>query len=254
MSDDLILDQFSRLLDSLPAGEGTDPWPALAASGFLDLLRDAESGGAGLSLAEFFPLVFETGRRAQAPRVVETMVARLVDAGSMDVADLEAALAAGGLAVAQAKALAAAVAAALMAGAVDRLQEMTIDYASTRKQFGREIAKFQAIQHQIAVMAEEVMAARMAAQLAFEGPPLEMSPRRAAMAKLRCGQAAQSVGAIAHAVHGAIGVSREHGLHHYTRALQQRRLAHGGESYWARELGRWALGASDDVTTLVRTL
>jgi len=110
------------------------------------------------------------------------------------------------------------------------------------------------VQHQIAVMAEEVMAARMAAQRALQGPPLELSPRLAAAAKLRCGQAAQTVCAVAHAVHGAIGVSEELDLHHFTAALHRRRLAHGGESYWARELGRWALARPDDVTTLARTL
>lgn len=250
MSDNLILDQFSRLLDDLPA----DPWPTLVESGFLDLLRAPEAGGAGLELADVFPLAFETGRRAQAPRVIETMVARLVDPDALDVADLEVALLDGGVASDQARALAAAVAAALMAGAVDVLQAMTVDYAGTRKQFGREIARFQAVQHQIAVMAEEVMAARMAAQVAFDGAPLDISPRRAAAAKLRCGQAAQAVSAIAHAVHGAIGVSQEHALHHFTGALHRRRLAHGGESYWAQQLGRWAIAGADDVTTLARAL
>lgn len=250
MSDDLILDPFRRLLDDL----GDDPWPALAASGFLDLLRDPEAGGAGLGLAELFPLAFEAGRRAKAPAVIETLLARVVDPAALDVADPEAALAAGGVAAPAAKALAAAATAALMAGAMDALQAMTLDYAGARRQFGREIGKFQAIQHQIAVMAEEVMAARMAAQRALQGPPLEISPRLAAVAKLRCGQAAQVVCAVAHAVHGAIGVSEELDLHHFTSALHRRRLAHGGEGYWARELGRCALARPDDVTTLARTL
>jgi len=243
MSDDLILEQFTRLLDSLPP---EDPWSTLEDSGFLDLLRSEDDGGAGLMLEDFFPLVLAAGARPQAAGVVETMVARLKDPDASAVTDIEAA--GGG------KPLAAAITAALMAGAMEALQATTIDYASTRKQFGREISKFQAIQHQIAVMAQEVMAARMAAQAAFVGAPLEISPLRAAAAKARAGQAAQQVAAIAHAVHGAIGMTQEHHLHKLTGALHAWRLAHGGETYWARELGRWALGRNDGLVALARAM
>jgi alkylation response protein AidB-like acyl-CoA dehydrogenase len=103
-------------------------------------------------------------------------------------------------------------------------------------------------------MAEEVMAARMAAEIAMAGTPLSVSDQAAAVAKMRCGEAAMACAGIAHAVHGAIGVSAEHDLHHLTGALHRLRLAHGGEAYWARKLGAWALSRSDDAATLVRTL
>lgn len=244
---DLIHEQFSRLLDGL---DPADPWPALEESGFLDLLRAEADGGAGLTLAELFPLAMEAGRREAAPPVIQTMIARLVTPGAAGVSDLEAHLTAAGVDADDARALAAAVTAALMAGAMEKVEELTLDYANTRKQFGREIGKFQAIQHQIAVLAEEVMAARMAAQLAFEGAPLAISHRRAGMAKLRAGEAALAVAAIAHAVHGAIGVSREHVLGRHTAALHQGRLTHGGEAWWARRLGRWVLENDDDAVTL----
>lgn len=247
---DLILDQFNRLLNGLPAG---DPWPALAESGFLDLLRGEDEGGAGLMLEDLFPLALAAGRREAAPPVIETMVARLVAPEACDTADLEAALAAGQTEASLARALAAAVTAALMAGAMEAVQALSLDYASTRKQFGREISKFQAIQHHLAVMAEETMAARMAAEAAFVGAPLSISPRRAAAAKLRAGEAAVHVASIAHAVHGAIGVSQEYPLHRFTRRLHKARLAHGGEAYWARALGEWALGERADVVSLART-
>ncbi|MDB5423749.1 MAG: hypothetical protein JWQ29_1165 [Phenylobacterium sp.] len=248
---DLLLDQFSRLLDGLPAN---DPWPVLSESGFLDVLRPEEDGGAALPLEELFPLAMEVGRRERPPRILEAMAARLVEPEATEVADLEATLVGGGLAASQARALAATLAAGQMAGAMTRLQDMTVEYAQTRKQFGREIGKFQAIQHQIAVLSEEVMAARMAAQTAFVGPPLEVSVRLAGVAKLRAGRAAEPVSAIAHAVHGAIGVSLEHSLHHYTSRLRALRMAYGGESWWARELGDWVLGDARDITTLARAL
>jgi len=215
MSDDLFLDSFRKLLDGL----GADPWPELSASGFLDVLRPEAEGGAGLDLSGLFPLAFETGRRAAPPAIVQTLLARLVDPEALDCADAAPVLAAGGVPAETARALCAAADAAVMAGAVDALQAMTLDYASTRRQFGREISKFQAIQHQIAVMAEEVMAARMAAETAL-----------------------------------TIGVSAEHALHRYTGALHRLRLSHGGEAWWARRLGEWALSRRDDAATLARSL
>jgi alkylation response protein AidB-like acyl-CoA dehydrogenase len=250
MPEDLFLDPWRRLLDGL----GADPWPELVGSGFLDLLRPEAEGGAGLDLAGLFPLAFEVGRRPWAPRVLPTILARLADPQALDCPDAEPVLAAAGKDLVVVRALCAAVDAAQMAGAIDALQAMTVDYASTRRQFGREISKFQAIQHQIAVMAEEVMAARMAAEIAMAGAPLSVSVQAAAVAKMRCGEAALACAGIAHAVHGAIGVSAEHDLHHLTGALHRLRLAHGGEAYWARKLGAWALSGSEDAATLVRSL
>ncbi len=248
---DLIVDQYGRLLDALPAA---DPWPALVQSGFLDLLRTEADGGAGLGLEALFPLALATGARPGAPCVIETMAARLAAPEATGVADCEAALTAAGVEPASARALAATVSAGLMAGALERVEAITVEYATTRRQFGREIGKFQAVQHQIAVLAEETMAARMAAQAAFTGAPLEISPLRAAVAKARAGQAAQTAAAIAHAVHGAIGVSQEHPLHHLTRRLHKARLAHGGEAQWTRTLGGWALSRTDDFLSLARSL
>jgi acyl-CoA dehydrogenase len=248
---DLIVDQYARLLDGLPKG---DPWTSLLESGFLDLLLPEVEGGAGLMLEDLFPLALVTGARAEPSPVIETMIARLKAPEAIDVADPEAVLIARGLDPAVARALSALVAAGQMAGAMQALEAATVEYASTRKQFGREIGKFQAVQHQIAVMAEETMAARMAAQAAFVGDPLALSPRRVAVAKIRAGQAAQLVATIAHAVHGAIGVSQEHPLHHLTRRLHRGRLAHGGEAYWARQLGAWVLRDKADFVSLARAL
>lgn len=231
MSDNLLSEQFSRLLDSLPAD---DPWPALEESGFLDLLRPESDGGAGLPLDEVFPIALAVGARPGAPRVLDEMARRLADPVP--------------------RALAATLASGEMAGAMIAVQAMTTEYALTRKQFGREIGRFQAIQHQLAVMAEETMAARMAAQAAFVGPAAEVSERRAAAAKLRCGEAQAKVAAIAHAVHGAIGVSDEYALHPLTRRLRELAFAHGGGSWWAQRLGDWAFTQPGAFSALVQRL
>ncbi len=140
--------------------------------------------------------------------------------------------------------LAALLHAAKMAGAMQRLLEMTIDYSNTRVQFGRPIGKFQAIQHQLAVMAEQVTAAAAAVELACPEAGWLPDPLRVAVAKERTSAAAQTVAAIAHAVHGAMGISEEYDLQLFTHRLQEWRGADGADSYWAKRIGRAAL-ASD---------
>lgn len=69
--------------------------------------------------------------------------------------------------------IAATLRTAAIAGAADRLLQMTVSYANQRVQFGKPIGKQQAIQHQLAVMAEQTVLARIAAQtgLASGVPP-----------------------------------------------------------------------------------
>ena len=248
---DLITEQFRRLLSGLPS---EDPWPVLEASGYLDLFRREEDGGAGLSLEDCFPIALEAGRWAGSAGVIETMAARIVLPTAVRVLDAEQALAEADIDANVARALAAALVSTQMAGAMAKVLEMTLAYASIRSQFGRPIGKFQAVQHQIAVMAEEEMAARMAAQAAMVGSPLDISWPRAGVAKARAGQAAQVICAMAHAVHGAIGVSQEHGLHHLTMRLHLWSRAHGGELYWARRLGEAALEKSGGLVDVARGL
>jgi acyl-CoA dehydrogenase len=77
--------------------------------------------------------------------------------------------------------------------------------------------------------------------------PDRIDRERVAVAKIRAGQAAQSVSAIAHAVHGAIGITEEYDLQLRTRRLHAWRAAGGSESYWNLRIGR-ALVASGHAT------
>jgi acyl-CoA dehydrogenase len=249
--DELLREQFAHILDSLPAG---DPWAMLADSGFLDLLVPADRGGAGLPLDALFELAVETGRRPNSPPIIETILARLGTLDAIAVDDPEASLMASGMSPPLVHGLAAAAAAAQIAGAVQALLEMTIDYSGIRQQFGRPIGKFQAVQQQIAVAVEETHAAYVAAKSALTGAPEQIDRARVAVAKIRAGQAAQSVSAIAHAVHGALGVSAEHPLHHFSRRLHGWRMAHGGEAWWAGQLGQWMIGEDSDLITGIRQL
>jgi len=134
--------------------------------------------------------------------------------------------------------LAALLHAGLLAGAMKRSFDLTMNYANQREQFGKTIGKFQAIQQQLSVMAEHVAAAHMAAQAAFgTGRSVPALPA-CAVAKARTSEAAQLVASIAHAVHGAIGVTEEYDLQLVTRRMHEWRVAHGSESHWHRVLGR----------------
>lgn len=130
----------------------------------------------------------------------------------------------------------AALRSAQIAGALEAVLALTLGHAGDRRQFGRALGQFQAVQQQLAVLAEDLMAARMAAALACQGagPPAWQA---AAAAKLVAGEAAARAAAIAQAVHGAIGITAEHDLSLYSRRLLAWRLQFGGDGRWAAALG-----------------
>ena len=138
--------------------------------------------------------------------------------------------------------------AAQMAGAMEAALALSTRYANDRVQFGRPIAKFQAIQQQLALLAEQAAAASVAVESAAlavaAGRP--SSALAVAAAKIRAGEAAGKVAEIAHQVHGAIGFTHEHSLHRLTRRLWSWRDEFGNESHWSRELGRAVMTAGAD--------
>jgi acyl-CoA dehydrogenase len=144
-----------------------------------------------------------------------------------------------------------------MAGALETVLAQTVRYANERVAFERPIAKFQAVQHSLARLAGEVAAAVAAAGSAADAVAQaqafdEAVFLEAASAKIRCAEAAQESAAIAHQVHGAIGVTQEHILHRYTLRLLSWRDDFGNESHWAVALGNLvAARGADDLWPLV---
>jgi acyl-CoA dehydrogenase len=128
--------------------------------------------------------------------------------------------------------------AAQMAGALESCLVQSVRYATERKQFGRPIGSFQAIQQNLAVLAGHVAAAGIAAESAFRAAERGDARFEIAVAKVRVGEAAGVGAGIAHQTHGAIGFTYEHSLHFATRRLWSWRAEFGSESAWARELGR----------------
>ncbi|MET0250054.1 MAG: acyl-CoA dehydrogenase family protein [Sphingobium sp.] len=134
-----------------------------------------------------------------------------------------------------------------VAGALERVLALTIAHVSERQQFGRPLAKFQAVQHELARMGSEVAAASAAGDMAAEAIAGDTDPTLAiAAARVRVGEAVGIVTSVALQLHGAIGFTREHMLHRFTTALWSWRDDYGGHGYWSQTLGRAALAAGGD--------
>ncbi|MGK7654855.1 acyl-CoA dehydrogenase family protein [Roseovarius sp. B08] len=132
------------------------------------------------------------------------------------------------------------------AGAMETILKMSVEYSNDRVQFGRPIGKFQAIQQYLATMAGETAASRTAAEMAADSYDTAAFALTVAAAKSRAGEAVETVGALAHQVHGAIGYTEEHALHHFTKRIWSWRDEFGTELDWTQELGRAALSSPHD--------
>ena len=129
-----------------------------------------------------------------------------------------------------------------MVGCIQQALDMTVSYAKERKQYDRPIGSFQVIQHYCADMATDVDGTRLstyqAAWMLSEGLPCT---KEIAIAKAWAGEACQRVMALAHQIHGAIGVTIDHDLQYYTRRAKAAEVSFGDTSFYrevvAQEMG-----------------
>jgi alkylation response protein AidB-like acyl-CoA dehydrogenase len=205
----------------------------IAKSGFLDVLLSEDEGGAGLGVGSVIPLWFLIGR-AGAPLAVGSAMIERAAGGAADRANAHAVLVA-----------------AAMAGAADRVLTIAIQYANERVQFGKPVARQQAVQQNLAVMAEYVVAMRLASELAGNGRDWPTATQ-AAFAKTVSALYGPPVANGAHAVLGAIGISAEHDLQLFTKRIHSWRIESGSESIWSRRLGRALLASPQGPIDWVR--
>lgn len=126
-------------------------------------------------------------------------------------------------------------------GALERAVDLCVEHARTRVQFGRPLAKFQAVQHLVADAAAEAALARAAvdaavldaAETELTGPA---SATKVAAARSCAGHAASVVVRNAHQVHGAIGTTQEHPLQLVTLPALDWRGEFGTTRDWDRFL------------------
>jgi acyl-CoA dehydrogenase len=142
----------------------------------------------------------------------------------------------------------AAIRSAQMAGGLQAILDLAVDYAKERVAFDRPITNFQAVQHNLARLGGETAAAVAAARSAADAIANAESANakhfdqvvflEVTAAKIRTGEAVGQGRTIAHQTFGAIGFSSEHVLQRHTRRLWAWRDDYGSESEWAVRLGK----------------
>jgi alkylation response protein AidB-like acyl-CoA dehydrogenase len=102
-------------------------------------------------------------------------------------------------------------------GVLRMLHALTVEYARTRKQFGRAIGEFQVLQHRMVDMfmaLEQAVSMTYMATLLLDAPNIERK-RAVSAAKANIAQACRFVGQNAIQIHGGMGVSDEMRVGHY---------------------------------------
>ena len=135
---------------------------------------------------------------------------------------------------------------ALMAGAIEKMCQLTVSYTNERVQFGRPVARFQAVQQHLVWAAQDAALVRMAAEVAAREATRGDAPFEIAAAKLIANQAAARATKACHQAHGAMGMTQEYPLHHFSRRLWSWRKEYGSDAHWSATLGDMATGVGAD--------
>ncbi len=135
---------------------------------------------------------------------------------------------------------------ALMAGAIEKMCQLTVSYTNERVQFGRPVARFQAVQQHLVWAAQDAALVRMAAEVAAREATRGSAAFEIAAAKLIANQAAARATKACHQAHGAMGMTQEYPLHHFSRRLWSWRKEYGSDAHWSAVLGNMATGVGAD--------
>ena len=135
---------------------------------------------------------------------------------------------------------------ALMAGAIEKMSQLTVSYTNEREQFGRPVSRFQAVQQHLVWASQDAALARMAAETAGRAADRGDARFEIASAKLVANQAATRATKACHQAHGAMGMTQEYELHHSSRRLWAWRSEYGGVREWSAWVGAAATSASAD--------
>ena len=133
-----------------------------------------------------------------------------------------------------------------IAGASRAMLDLACDHARERVQFGRPIARFQAVRHRLA----ESLVAIEALDAALAAAADEPNPTTAALAKALAGRTARTVGAHCQQVLAGIGFTTEHPFHTYLKRTMFLDGVFGAADDIVVDLGRELL-SSRTVPTLI---
>src|ERR1700730_14216859 len=141
--------------------------------------------------------------------------------------------------------IATAAVSAELVGGMQRTLDITVEYAKTRKQFGKPIGMFQAVQHHCADMYLETESSRSAVY--YAGWALEEkspdAPTAVSIAKMYASDAARSVGNRGIQVHGGMGFTWENDLHLYYRRAKASETAFGDATFHRERLASLVIDA-----------
>jgi len=136
--------------------------------------------------------------------------------------------------------IATAALTAEMTGGMQRVMELAVAYAKTRKQFGKPIGSFQAVQHMCAEMYLETESSRSAAY--YSAWALEENTPDAAtavsIAKMYASDAARNVGNRGIQVHGGMGFTWENDVHLYYRRAKSSETMLGDATFHRERIAR----------------
>lgn len=197
------------------------------------LVAIADEGGAPVTVVldgPFLPVILSENPAGEPRDTLEFAAAPVAAAGS----------AGKGFSAPRLRALGALYRGAQMIGAMQTALELAVTHVKQREQFGRPIAKFQAVQQQIATMASEIVASDGVVTAAIEAAGMGPGLFQIAAAKSRLGRAVDMTVDVAHQVHGAIGTTRDYPLHLYTMRLSSWRDECGSPGEWSEWIGQLA--------------
>jgi alkylation response protein AidB-like acyl-CoA dehydrogenase len=125
-------------------------------------------------------------------------------------------------------------------GAIDGALSLTVEYVKNRRQFGRAIGSFQAVQHRLSLCKVQLDGARY---LTYEAAQRADDAQAIATAASYATAAARLVHTETHQLTGALGFTREHDLHVWSMRLCALRVELEGTAGHRRALARerWGL-------------
>jgi alkylation response protein AidB-like acyl-CoA dehydrogenase len=142
--------------------------------------------------------------------------------------------------------IATAALAAEMVGGMQRTLDITVQYAKTRKQFGKPIGQYQAVQHHCADMYLETESSRSAAY--YAGWALEENAPDAvqavSIAKMYSSDAGRTVGNRGIQVYGGMGFTWENDLHLYYRRAKASETMLGDATFHRERLAKMVIDAN----------
>ncbi len=129
-------------------------------------------------------------------------------------------------------------------GVLSTAQQMTVEYAKQRKQFGQPIGQFQVLQHRMVdmfIQVEQSISMTYMAHIRMEEGP-EARAKAASAAKAQIGKACKFVGQNAIQLHGGMGMTDEMAIGHYFKRATALEALFGNTDHHLARYEQYSIG------------